>query len=675
VCESGFVDWDDDLAPGVECQSNSEIGAERVYMKGQDMWMGIWWHDKTSTENNTDDVIALFKHEPCATSNMDGCRQGMRQLWWAYTSSTVRADSEEFRSESGCLKPMARFVSCTACENQCLRPGQKQNLFHSQMFEMMAVGYGDFSLMLWSGRINEVIAISSFAIAPPLPGQEGLGNLVLLEHSTNSAGAACRKVGSRGAYSMYLDGTVEYCPEGTMQYQFPPVNGSNQKAFDSKFRAYGGLLDCIGRHYAPICINPNSTCSPVCHLNTSQDYFLPIVREPPEVVVEEKPVYYVCGDGRLTPGSAEECDDKNFFLGDGCDPNCKIEDGYECSFKFCLSPSTQNCADSTCRWIPACGDGTVQPEAGEECDDYNKHDGDGCSGKCSVENGWVCEITRGIPPKSRCFGHAFDPVCGASSCPPSQYNHSCPGPCHENSGRCIWYKGNNYCMCVPGFIDPDTELNERLTQTDLDKKAQICADFDECAKGVHDCLDSPVATCSNTVGSFECGCEEGYMGSGLASEGANACVDQNECTQFANSLTGFVHNCHSESTCSNTQGSYTCACNAGFDGLAYCCGHSAKSECGGEDGIPPVDKCYDNDDGCEDKNECQEDTPRCAKQAECANTEGSYVCTCRHGFVGSGLVIFSVPLQIGWTNVSLCSECCKMRSICMQSDCLCMAYS
>ena len=70
---------------------------------------------------------------------------------------------------------------------------------------------------------------------------------------------------------------------------------------------------------------------------------------------------YVCGDGTTDPG--EECDDGNNTDGDGCSAICVTEN------------SGSN---------PVCGDGTTDP--GEECDDGNNTDGDGCSSICETEN-------------------------------------------------------------------------------------------------------------------------------------------------------------------------------------------------------------------------------------------------------------------------------------------------
>ncbi len=67
----------------------------------------------------------------------------------------------------------------------------------------------------------------------------------------------------------------------------------------------------------------------------------------------------VCGNGSVENG--EECDDGNKTDGDGCSKDCKIE-------------KTETAV---------CGNGKI--ETGEECDDGNKTDGDGCSKDCKIE--------------------------------------------------------------------------------------------------------------------------------------------------------------------------------------------------------------------------------------------------------------------------------------------------
>ena len=68
----------------------------------------------------------------------------------------------------------------------------------------------------------------------------------------------------------------------------------------------------------------------------------------------------LCGNGILEKG--EECDDGNNVNGDGCSAACKVE-----------IPKG-----------PVCGNGVL--EIGEQCDDGNTVSGDGCSSTCKVEN-------------------------------------------------------------------------------------------------------------------------------------------------------------------------------------------------------------------------------------------------------------------------------------------------
>ena len=90
----------------------------------------------------------------------------------------------------------------------------------------------------------------------------------------------------------------------------------------------------------------------------------------PSVCTEGLPT---CGDGAIAAG--EECDDEDTESGDGCDDDCQVEAGWECAG----SPSV--CTQT-------CGDGAI--DSGEECDDSDTQGGDGCNGNCAVEAGWEC---------------------------------------------------------------------------------------------------------------------------------------------------------------------------------------------------------------------------------------------------------------------------------------------
>ena len=105
---------------------------------------------------------------------------------------------------------------------------------------------------------------------------------------------------------------------------------------------------------------------------------VPVGEENPRVTIEEveKILENVCGDGSRS--IAEECDDGNEEIGDGCSKSCRIEAGYRCPLEG------QKCIEVVC------GDGTL--EEGEECDDGNQEIGDGCGDGCRIEAGYRCPL-------------------------------------------------------------------------------------------------------------------------------------------------------------------------------------------------------------------------------------------------------------------------------------------
>ncbi|XP_078488355.1 uncharacterized protein LOC100175634 isoform X2 [Ciona intestinalis] len=122
----------------------------------------------------------------------------------------------------------------------------------------------------------------------------------------------------------------------------------------------------------------------------------------------------------------------------------------------------------------------------------------------------------------------------------------------------------------------------------------VAADIDECTLGTHNCNTS--ATCTNTTGSFTCACKTGFTGDGVS------CTDIDECTLG-------THNCNTNANCTNTIGSFTCICKTGFAG----------------DGLT-----------CINIGPCTLGTHNCHENATCTNTNGSFTCTCKPGLSGNG---------------------------------------
>ncbi len=91
-----------------------------------------------------------------------------------------------------------------------------------------------------------------------------------------------------------------------------------------------------------------------------------------------------CGDGELTPETGEECDDGNSKPGDGCTGICRVEPNFTCP-----TPG-EPCVSSF-----ACGNGVIEP--GEVCDDGNTTAGDGCSADCTEQSASFTCPTPGEP--------------------------------------------------------------------------------------------------------------------------------------------------------------------------------------------------------------------------------------------------------------------------------------
>ncbi|KAL9957484.1 hypothetical protein ACROYT_G039122 [Oculina patagonica] len=104
------------------------------------------------------------------------------------------------------------------------------------------------------------------------------------------------------------------------------------------------------------------------------------------------------------------------------------------------------------------------------------------------------------------------------------------------------------------------------------------------------------AVCTNTLGSYNCSCKDGFYGDG------KNCTDIDECANG-------THSCDVNAVCNNIRGSYNCTCKDGF---------------------------YGDGETCTDIDECANGTHSCDVNAVCNNTRGSYNCTCKDGFYGDG---------------------------------------
>ena len=195
------------------------------------------------------------------------------------------------------------------------------------------------------------------------------------------------------------------------------------------------------------------------------------------------------------------------------------------------------------------------------------------------------------------------------------------------------------------------------------------ADIDECSEYSDNCNQ----TCTNTEGSFTCGCDDGYLLDSdettcngtyceiMIKQQKSTCISEPKiCTCMQLYFTVYSHityfnadidecgedsdNCNQ--TCTNTEGSFTCGCDDGYlldsDGTTcngtYCeiMIKQQKSTCISE---PKICTCmqlyftvyshitYFN----ADIDECGEDSDNCNQT--CTNTEGSFTCECNDGYL------------------------------------------
>ena len=158
-----------------------------------------------------------------------------------------------------------------------------------------------------------------------------------------------------------------------------------------------------------------------------------------------------------------------------------------------------------------------------------------------------------------------------------------------------------------------------------------CSDIDECLSDI--CGES--SECINSDGSYECLCQSGFQ---MSTE--NICKDIDECKQ--------ANKCSEFANCLNKQGSYACECKYGYDGDGKTCedidecvtengGCDSQAECqnisGGRTCTCSIGYIGDGVT-CQDEDECALGTNRCNPlSSKCENNDGSYSCLCRQGFV------------------------------------------
>ena len=226
-----------------------------------------------------------------------------------------------------------------------------------------------------------------------------------------------------------------------------------------------------------------------------------------------------CGDGVVEADIGETCDDGNKKSGDGCSSSCQLERGWACGT-----------ADAPCTTV--CGDGIVV--GSEKCDEgsANGQANSGCSSTCQAVAGWSCPAGGGTC-KTTC-GDGI--VVGNEQCDDGAKNGTATDGC---SATCTVVTG--YACSVANEVSTCTKTvcgNGKLEGTEecddgnlvpYDGCSPTCTLEPKCSGGI--CSLQPV--CGDGIVEGTEGCDDGNTVSGDGCSSACAVENGWSCTNEA----------------------------------------------------------------------------------------------------------------------------------------------
>ncbi len=249
--------------------------------------------------------------------------------------------------------------------------------------------------------------------------------------------------------------------------------------------------------------------------------------------------YGICGNGSTETG--EDCDDWNTVDGDGCSSSCQYEGTDACVYT-CSSTGESCSADTDCQEVceitdtealigtcsisetecsldtdctyaastcdadssSCCGDGDL--DTGEECDDNNSTNGDGCSSSCLNEGSQAAGATCGNSD----IAHEDDQ--GGEDCDDGNASSGdgCSSICLNEGTTAITQVA---AECGDGTIDEPYETCDDSNTTDGDGCSSSCiregADADYASFGSSgECGDEILDQHSSTSAGEDCDGEE-----------------------------------------------------------------------------------------------------------------------------------------------------------------------
>ncbi|XP_019620649.1 PREDICTED: mucin-like protein isoform X2 [Branchiostoma belcheri] len=189
------------------------------------------------------------------------------------------------------------------------------------------------------------------------------------------------------------------------------------------------------------------------------------------------------------------------------------------------------CINSVGNFSCGCNEGYYLTDDAVSCEDVNECDlPNNCTQRClNTDGSFDCSCQDGFTLASD--GQDCEP-----SNPCSMENN--PG-CDDDSGWCAIDSSSGLatCVCMAGY--------------QLNVDGITCEDIDECLTGDNHCDQ----LCNNTIGAYECYCEDGYE---LTDNPVHPCEDIDECFEG-------LFNCSTNEVCENSVGSYSCVCEEGTE--------------------------------------------------------------------------------------------------------------
>ena len=170
---------------------------------------------------------------------------------------------------------------------------------------------------------------------------------------------------------------------------------------------------------------------------------------------------------------------------------------------------TYSCSDEE---PPICGDGAL--DLGEQCDDGNMSDGDGCSSVCVVEDGWVCNdpvppgtgsnviadysFESGNPAGDWTATSTFGGISGFPLCGPG---NGCPAAALARTGSwLVWIGG--LASGVTSDVEQTVIIPPTATELTLYSLRGICDDPSDTLHVSLDGIDIGTVVCDGTDGDW-----------------------------------------------------------------------------------------------------------------------------------------------------------------------------